>query len=122
MTIWEKAAVNMQKGGKKIVAAAATLSEQIKIQLAVMRLRIRIDEVQTRIDELHRAIGMKVTDLTKQDLLPKTTELLLKDDVIVSAITELADRAQEIEELKADIRNMHIDFKDATKHAEDSLS
>ncbi len=122
MTIWEKAIQNMQKGNKKIAAAAGTLSERVKVELALVRLRIRIDEVQARIDGLHRSIGRRIVDLQKQETLPKATEQLLKDDEIVKAMDGLADREQEIGELKAEMQNVQVDFKATAKQAEDSLA
>jgi predicted nucleic acid-binding Zn-ribbon protein len=122
MTIWEKAVLNMQKGNRKIAAAAGTLSERVKVELALVRLRIRIDEEQARIDGLQRLIGRKVVDLKKQDALPKTTEQLLKADDIAAAMTELASREQEIEGLKTEMKSVQVDFKDTEKEAEDTIS
>lgn len=121
MTIWEKAILNMQKGGKKISVVAATLSERVKAELALVRLRIRIDEVQTRIDELHGLIGRKIMNLKKQEMLPKTTDQLLKDDEIIAVMAELTDREQEIEELKTEMKRVHDDFKTTAKQTEDTL-
>ncbi len=122
MTIWEKAILNMQKGSKKIAAAAATFSEGVKAELIMIRLKIRIDEVQARIDELHGLIGRKVVGLKKQEMLPKTTEQLLKDDEIASVMTELTDREQEIEELKTELKNVRVDIKTTVKQTEDTLT
>jgi predicted nucleic acid-binding Zn-ribbon protein len=122
MNIWEKAILNMQKGSSKITVAAATFSERVKAELAMIRLRIRIDEVQARIDGLHRLIGRKVMDLKKQEALPKTMEQLLKVDDTMAAMTELADREQEIEELKEEMKNIRSEFKATTKEAEDTIA
>jgi predicted nucleic acid-binding Zn-ribbon protein len=122
MTIWEKAILNMQKGNGKIAAAAATLSERVKAELALVRLRIRIDEVQARIDDLHRLIGRTIVDLKKQETLPKATEQLLKVDEIVKAMAGLTDREREIEELKMEMKSIQTDFKATAKQAEDTLA
>lgn len=122
MNIWEKSVVNMQKGAKKVAAAAAVFAERVRIELTLVRLRIRIDEVQARRDELYGTIGRKIVDLNKRDELPKTTELLLKDEDIVAAVVELADREQEIDELNNEIKNIQADFKTTAKHTEDTLS
>jgi predicted nucleic acid-binding Zn-ribbon protein len=122
MTIWEKAVLNIEKGFRKLTAAAATFSERVKAELAIIRLRIRIDEVQDRIDALHRIIGRKIMDLKKQEALPKTTELLLKADEIVIAMTELADREQEIGELRAQMKNVQTDVQTTEKQTEDTLA
>jgi len=122
VNIWEKSVVNMQKGAKKVAAAAAVFAERVRIELTLVRLRIRIDEVQARRDELYGTIGRKIVDLNKRDELPKTTELLLKDEDIVAAVVELADREQEIDELNNEIKNIQADFKTTAKHTEDTLS
>jgi len=122
MTIWEKAILNMQKGSRKVATAAATLSERAKAEIALVRLRIRIDETQARVDDLYRLIGRKVVDLKKQEALPKTTEQLLKADDIVAAMTELASREQEIEDLKTEMKSVQVDFKATAKEAEDTSS
>ena len=114
MTIWEKAVLNMEKGTRKLAVAAATFSEWAKAELAVIRIRIRIDE-------LHRQIGRKVTDLRKQDALPKSTEQLMKDGVISVAMTEIAEREQELEGLKTEIKNIRTGYKTAVKQTEDTL-
>jgi hypothetical protein len=121
MTIWEKAVLNMEKGTRKLAVAAATFSEWAKAELAVVRLRIRIDEAQAGIDELHRQIGRKVTDLKKRDELPKSTEQLLKDEVISIAMTEIADREQELEGLNTELKNIRTGYKTAVKQTEDTL-
>ncbi|MGE5172937.1 MAG: hypothetical protein ACM3MD_03815 [Betaproteobacteria bacterium] len=121
MTIWEKAVLNMQKGGKKISVVAATLSERVKAELAVLRLRIRIDEVQARVGELYSMIGRKIIDLKKREMLPKTTDQLLKDDEIMAVMAELTDREQEIEELKTEMKRVNNDFKTTVKETEDTL-
>jgi molecular chaperone GrpE (heat shock protein) len=122
MTIWEKAVLNIEKGFRKITAAAATFSERVKAELDLIRLRIRIDEVQDRIDALHRIIGRKIVDLKKQEALPKTTEQLLKVDEIVIALTELADREQEIEELRTGLKSIQSAVKNTAKQTEDTLA
>jgi SepF-like predicted cell division protein (DUF552 family) len=121
MTIWEKAVLNMEKGARKLAVAAAVFSEWVKAELAVIRLRIRIDEAQAGIDDLHRQIGRKVADLKKQDELPKATEQLLKDEVIGVALTELAVREEELEGLMTELKNVRTDFKTAAKQTEDTL-
>ena len=111
MNIWERVVLNMQKGAKNVAATAATFSERVRFEVAIVRLRLRIDEVTSRIAELHRTVGRKLVDLQKKNALPKTTDQLLKDEDIVAAIVELADREQEIEELNKEIKNIQTDFK-----------
>lgn len=121
MTIWEKAILNMEKGSKKISAAAATFSDRVKMEIALARLRIRIDETQSRIDELHRAIGRKIVSLGKGSALPEATDQLLKDEEVAAALSELVARERELAELKSDFVNVRGDFKDAVRQTEETL-
>jgi predicted nucleic acid-binding Zn-ribbon protein len=122
MNIWEKVVLNAQKGTKKVGAAAATLAERVKAEVDIVRLRIRIDEVEARIAELYRGIGWKLVDLQKKNALPKATDQLLKDEDIVAAVVELADREQEIEELKNKIKSVQTDLKTTVRHTEDRIA
>ncbi len=122
MTIWEKAVLNIGKGSKKISVMAATFSEWVKTELMIVRLRIRIDETQAAIDQLHRQIGRKIMDLKGQDALPKVTDVLFRDEEIVTAMAELTDREREIEELKTELKIVRRDLKTAVRQTEDALS
>ena len=119
MTIWEKAVLNMQKGAQKITVAAATFSERVRAEIAIIRLRIRIDEVQSRREELERLIGRTLVELKQRDELPKSTDLLLKHETIATALNDLADRNKEMEELHQAVKNEEEAVKPATKQAED---
>ncbi len=122
MTIWEKAVLNMQKGSRKIAAAAAVFSERVKAELTIIRLRIRIDEVQGRMKDLYSMIGRKVVDLKKKDALPKTAEQLLSDEEIAAALTELVAGEEEIGQLQNEIKNIAGDFTAAEKKTEDTAA
>lgn len=103
MTIWEKAILNMHRGSKRISLVAALLADRVRVETDIVRLRISIDEVQERIDELYRAIGRKVVNLSRGDALPKTTEQLVQDEEIAVAMSELAERRLELDELHGKI-------------------
>ena len=122
MNIWKKVVLDMEKGAKKTAAAAATFAERVRAEVHIVRLRIRMDEVEARIAMLHQTIGRKIVDLQKKNALPKATDQLLKDEDIVAAIVELVDREQEIEELKNGIKDIHADFQSTVKHTEDSIA
>ncbi len=104
MTIWEKAIFNMQKGAQKVSAAAAILSERVKAEITIARLRIRLDEVQARINEQYRIVGRRVVNLARGEALPKTTEQLVKDEEIASAMAEIGICKKEMEDLHHEIR------------------
>ncbi len=115
MTVWEKAVLNMQKGTQRIAAAAAFMSERVKSEVAIVRLKIRIDEVQSMLDEQYRHIGRRFVNLRNGDALPKTMEQLVKDDEIAIALTEIEARRKEREELQQEIALEQAAFRPATK-------
>lgn len=118
MTIWEKAILNIQRGGQRLSVAAALFADRVRAEISIVRLRIRIDEVQNRIDELHQGIGRRVVNLALGDALPKTSERLLQDEDIVQAMADLKERKQELEDLNNEIRNEKDLFKTAQKATE----
>jgi alcohol dehydrogenase class IV len=119
MLIWEKAVLNIQKGARKVAAVAAVLSERVKTEINIARLRIKAEEVRSRIDELHRIIGRKVEMLKRGDAMPQTSEQLLKDEDIEASLTELGERKQEFEEVQKEMQREQEAFKSLTKHVED---
>jgi hypothetical protein len=121
MNIWEKTVLNIEKGTKKVAAAAVTFAERVKAEVTIVRFRLRIDEVSSRIDELHQIIGWRLVDLQKTNDLPKSTEHLLKDEDIAAALVELADRDQEIKELNKDLKDIQTDMKAIIRHTEDKI-
>jgi predicted nucleic acid-binding Zn-ribbon protein len=118
MTIWEKAILNMQRGSRRISISAALFAERVRVEINIVRLRIRIDEVQERIDAQYQAIGRKVDNLTRGEALPKTTEQLVQDEEIAAAMIELTDRKQELEELRSKIVDEQASVKTVQKQAE----
>ena len=120
MTIWEKAILNIQKGVQKTTAAATVFSDRMKVEIAIVRLRIRINEIQLQIDEQQRVIGRKIVDLKNKNELPKTCEQLFKDEDIISAINNLVQYVKDIEDLNADMLNEQEVLKPVKKQGEDS--
>jgi hypothetical protein len=120
MTIWEKAVLNMQKGVQRISVVASTFSERVKAEVAIVRLRIRIEEIQAQIDGLHRTIGLTIVDLIKSNEMPKSTEDLLKQENIAVSLIELAERKKELEDLEIEMKTEQDAFTPVTKLPEDT--
>ncbi len=110
MTIWEKVVVNLEKGAQKMTAGAAVFSERVKAEIAIMRLRIRRDEVRSILREQYEIIGRKLVELNQKEALPKTTELLLREEEIVTALAEIAAREKDLEEIRNQIANERAAF------------
>ena len=115
MTIWEKAVMNMQKGQRRLTMVAATFSDRVKTEIAIVRLKIRTDDVQARIDDLYRIIGRKaVQDSTASGSMQQ----FFKDPDMVTAMTELTERIKERAELEDDLRNAYGELRTTTEPPE----
>lgn len=103
MTIWEKILVNVEKGARKVSVGAAMFSDRVKVEFALARLRIRMNEVRSLIKEQEQIIGRKVVELKRKEELPRTIEQLMADEDIVAALAEIASREKDLEEIKDEI-------------------
>jgi hypothetical protein len=118
MTIWEKAVFNMQRGVQRLSATAVIISERLKAEITIARLRIGLDEVKSQINAQYRTIGHRIVSLANGDALPKTSEQLVKDEEIAAAMIEIEARKKEMEDLLSEIANEQAAFKPATKQEE----
>jgi hypothetical protein len=121
MTIWEKVVVNLEMGSRKIAATASIFAERVKAEITIVRLRIRLDEVQSRINELHRIIGRRVVDLSRRAAIPKAGDQLIKDEDIAAALAELEVRNKDLEELNAEIKSEKSAFKTEPEQREETI-
>lgn len=120
MTIWEKVTVNLEKASKKVSVAAALFADRVKAEITLVRLRIRRDELQSQIDAQCRIIGSKVVALHKKGQLPRTTDQLMTEEEIVAAVTEIAARERELEDLAHEITSEEAAFKTGQQNKEDN--
>lgn len=120
MTVWEKVIVNMEKAGEKITAGAALFSERVRAEIAIVRLRIKLDELRSLINEQYGVIGRKIVELEKKDALPRTTDQLVNEEDIAAALSEIAAREKDLRELYHEIENEQSAFKPAEKNKEDT--
>jgi len=120
MTIWEKAVLNIQKGVQRIALVASTFAERVSAEIAIVRLRIRINDIQAQINEMHRTIGRTVVDLIQSNAAPKAAEQLLKQEKIAAVLSELTERKKEMQDLKNDIQSEQDAFKPAAQNPEDT--
>ncbi len=119
MTIWERVVLNIQKAVQRISLVAATFAERVKAEIAIVRLRIRINDIQAQINELHRTIGRTVVELIESNTAPKAAEQLLKQESIATALNELAERKKEMEDLKKEMQSEQDAFKPVPTSPED---
>ena len=120
MTIWEKVVLNIQQGVQRISLVASTFAERVRAEITIIRLRIRIDDIQAQINEQHRTIGRTLVELIQSNTAPKAAEQLLKHDDIVTALNELAERKKELQDLKNEIQSEQDAFKPVSNIPEDT--
>jgi hypothetical protein len=121
MTIFDKVLINLHKGYERLKEIAAVFSERVKSELNIIRMRIRMDNVQNGIDAAYRDIGRRVVNLRAKAALSKTEENLLNDEEIVAAFAELVRWKKELEDLNAELKREQTDIAAATKKPEDTV-
>jgi hypothetical protein len=103
MAIWEKVIVNVERGAKRVATSAAFFSERVRAEVALARLRIRLHDVQTLINEQEAQIGRTIASLRKKGELPDSTDALLREEFIVTALAEIEAREKDVEEIRHEI-------------------
>ena len=122
MTVFDTILINLHKGFEKFKYGASIFSERAKVEVNIVRIRLRIDSITARLSELHRTIGAKVVELKRKAALPKTVEQLLENDEISMALEELAKREKELEELNAQLAGERAAYKaDLMESGEDGI-
>ncbi len=115
--LWEKVITNMQKGSDKLMAAAATFSERVRAELNIVRLRIRAENVQDRVNEQYQLIGHTLVELNNSGELPRLAEQLLKEEKIAASLIEIAVFEKELDRLNDEMKNEASAFRPEPKQA-----
>jgi hypothetical protein len=89
---------NFTKGIERVKWFATVFSERLKIEITVIKLLYRSDEMDKRRDELLREIGSRVYELKGH---PERN--LLKDRVVLESIKEIEKIEKDVNELKQQV-------------------
>ncbi len=119
MAIWEKVIVNMERGAKRVATSAAFFSERVRAEVALARLRIRLHDVQTLINEQEAQIGRTIVSLRRKGELPDSTDSLLREEFIVTALAEIEAREKDVEEIRHEIAHEQTMIRAAQKTDEE---
>ncbi len=122
MTIWEKVIVNLEKGTRKVSAGAALFSERVRAEIAIARLRIKLDDLNSIIREQYLIIGRKLVELNKNDILPDSCELLFKQEDIGAALAEIEARERDRNDIEVEIADQQAAFIVSGKDKEDQTA
>ena len=113
--LWEKVIANIQRASDKLIATAATFSERVRAELNIVRLRMRVDNVQENVNEQYRIIGHTVVEFNNSASLPKLTEHLLQEEKVAASLIELIALEKELDRLSDEIENEAAVFRQTTK-------
>jgi hypothetical protein len=119
MALWEKVIVNVERGAKRVAVSAAFFSERVRAEIALARLRIRLHDVQSLIREQEALIGRTVVSLRKKGELPEKTDMLLREEFIVTALAEIEAREKDVDDIRDEIAHEQTMIRAAEKSAEE---
>jgi hypothetical protein len=103
MNLWEKTLFNLNRGYDRVTAFAAALSERVKAEIDIIRLRMQLDEVRKTIEEEHRAIGRKLYEMRQADTLPETFDAFFRNDDIADSLEKIDLQEKAMENLRDDL-------------------
>jgi uncharacterized membrane protein len=105
MTLWEKTISNMQKGYERVAVFAAVLSDRVKAEIAIIRLRTQLDEVRSRIRDQHAFIGRKLAELRSRGAQAGSVEQFLRNDEIAAALDDISRLESDVLNIQDDLRS-----------------
>jgi len=104
MTVWEKTLINLQKGYAKLTTFAAAFSDRVKAEINIVQLRMQIDGIEAKVRKQQQIIGQKLLDMKENDNLPRTFDLLFKNEEIASAMDKIERYRKDREILLDDLQ------------------
>jgi len=115
MTLFDRVLINLHRGAERLKKCAALFSERLKFELSVIRMRIRIDDIRTRIKELHAQIGRKAADLSGAEAQSGSLESFFRAEEVHAALKEIAALNKELDEIVADLVREQKEIIEAAK-------
>jgi len=97
----QKLRENFKKGLYRLRWFATVLSERLKIEIAVVKLLYRSDEMEKSREELLKTIGGRVYELRSN-----RDKNILQDRTILRALEEIENIEKNIDELKQKVSEM----------------
>lgn len=93
---------NFKDGISRIRWFAAVFSERVKIEIAVIKLMYRSDEMERRRQELFRTIGERVYEVRGNK-----EKNVYRDKIVVEAVEDIETMEKDIEDLKERASEIH---------------
>ncbi len=92
---------NFKKGLYKLRWFAAVLSERLKIEIAVIEMLYKSDEMEKKKEELLKTIGMRVYDSKGNP-----DKNIFKDRMVIGALEEIDKIERDVDDLKRKVSEM----------------
>jgi hypothetical protein len=105
MTLWEKTITNMQKGYERLAVFAALLSERVKAEINIIRLRMHLDEVQDSIRDRQAFIGRRLVELRNRGGHAGGVDRFFQNDEIMAALEEITRLENDVLNIQDDLRS-----------------
>lgn len=86
---------NFVKGIRQLTWFSSVVAERVKVEIAVVRLLFRSDEMEKQRDRLLRSIGERVYECKGHH-----DKNVMRDRVVVEAVAEIERIEKEMDELK----------------------
>ena len=99
--MFERIEDNFKKGIYRIKWFASVFAERLKIEIAVLKLLYRSDEMEKNKDELLKAIGQRVYELKENP-----DKNILKDRAVTESLDAIGKIEKDIDELKKQVSEM----------------
>jgi RNA processing factor Prp31 len=93
---------NFKNGLSRIKWFATVFAERFRIEMAVIKIMYRSDEMEKKRQELFRTIGERIYEIKGN-----TEKNVFKDKVIVEAMEDIEKMDKDIEELKEKVAEIH---------------
>lgn len=93
--MWKRLRDSFDSGIEKIKWFSSLLSERLKIEYSVMKLFYHSEQMEKKKDELMKKIGQRVYELKEY-----SDRYILKDEVIMEALSEIEKINSEIDATK----------------------
>ena len=103
MTVWEKSLVNMERGYARLNSFAKNVSERVKSDINIVRVRMQMDELRKKLEKQHAVIGNRLLEQSESGSLPSTFELFFKQDDIAASLERIIKIEKDLDGLEEEL-------------------
>ncbi len=93
--VWERVRRNFSEGVKTIKWAASLVAERTKAETSIAKLLYETSKLERKIEELHKSIGKRLHEMHASG-----ERLMLKDEIITRALSEIDTLDNEVKALR----------------------